>query len=70
MQTTHFILVNLTCPTADLRVIPPNRFEQKQFPAIFAFRTTKELCVLRFNVYVLIIYAVFNVLIHRDHVLL
>jgi len=47
-----------------------NRFEQKLFPAIFAFRITKELCVLRFNVYVLIICAVFNVLIHRDYVLL
>ena len=45
-----------------------NRFEQKQFPVIFAFRITKELCVLRFNVYVLIICAVFNVLIRRDNV--
>ena len=45
-----------------------NRFEQKQFPAIFPFRITKELCILRFNVCVLIICAVFNVLIHRDYV--
>ena len=47
-----------------------NICEQKPFTAIFAFRVTKELCVLRFNVCVLIICAVFNVLIHRDHVLL
>jgi hypothetical protein len=45
-----------------------NRFEQKPFPAIFAFRITKELCVLRFNVYVLIICVVFNVLIRRVNV--
>jgi len=45
-----------------------NRFEQKPFPAIFAFWITKELCVLSFNVYVLIICAVFNVLIRRDYV--
>jgi hypothetical protein len=53
--------------------MPYGRFTDKQFvaetvSAIFFCMITNELLVLRFHVYVLIICALFDVLIHRDYV--